>query len=391
MRISLKILLYKQKTYSDGTHPIVLQYITNRKVRRKVLARCKHDDWDPAKNRLKSKVPNAIRINHYLNEEYVKAEHDLYDIKSGDKVVSSIFKATTEITLQEAFNAELTRLQKEFKSGYYDKMLAIQKQIPDKSILVSDIDERWFEKMIINLTNAGNNGNTIKKKIKLIRGMILRYSEKGVSKEVKSVTVPTQKPLKQKLSPQEFDALVNLKLPEDDLLTATRDIFLMQVYLRGIRVGDLLQAYTDDFESGKYVYRADKTDKPQSIKLIPAATAIVDMYKGKHSRLFPFFTWEYDKKATKFDNERARLKHKEGCTTIINRYLKVLAKMAGIQKPLSSHIARHTFARMAIDKINNPMVTMELLGHSSLAVHQQYLNDIRKEDVLDQAADDIFG
>jgi integrase len=65
--------------------------------------------------------------------------------------------------------------------------------------------------------------------------------------------------------------------------------------------------------------------------------------------------------------------------------------MAGIQKPLSSHIARHTFARMAIDKINNPMVTMELLGHSSLAVHQQYLNDIRKEDVLDQAADDIFG
>jgi integrase/recombinase XerD len=53
-------------------------------------------------------------------------------------------------------------------------------------------------------------------------------------------------------------------------------------------------------------------------------------------------------------------------------------------------IARHTFARIAIDKINNPMVTMELLGNSSLAVHQQYLNDICKDDVLDAAADDIF-
>lgn len=64
--------------------------------------------------------------------------------------------------------------------------------------------------------------------------------------------------------------------------------------------------------------------------------------------------------------------------------------MTGIFKPLSSHVARHTFARMAIDKINNPMITMELLGHTSLAIHQQYLNDIRRDDILDQAADDIF-
>jgi integrase len=49
---------------------------------------------------------------------------------------------------------------------------------------------------------------------------------------------------------------------------------------------------------------------------------------------------------------------------------------AGIDKPLSSHIARHTFARMAIDKVNNPMITMSLLGHTSLAVHQQYLKDV---------------
>lgn len=176
MRISLKILLYTPKTYSDGTHPIVLQYIYNRKVKRKVLARCKPDNWDANKNRVKAKTPNATRINHYLNEEYVKAEHDLYDIKSVDKAVSSIFSPNSSITLQEAFDAELVRLEKEYKSGYYDKMLAIQKQIADKTILVSDIDERWFEKFIASLSTPSeedkraNNGNTIKKKIKLIRG-----------------------------------------------------------------------------------------------------------------------------------------------------------------------------------------------------------------------------
>lgn len=64
--------------------------------------------------------------------------------------------------------------------------------------------------------------------------------------------------------------------------------------------------------------------------------------------------------------------------------------MAGIDKSLSSHIARHTFARMAIDKVNNPMITMNLLGHTSLAVHQQYLKDVRNEEVLDDVTDEIF-
>jgi integrase/recombinase XerD len=391
MQISLKILLYTQKTYASGEHPIMLQYIHNRKIKRKVIARCKAEDWDFKKNRLKAKTPNATRINHFLNEEYVKAEHDLYDIKSGDKLVSSIFTNKCTVTLQVAFDAELIRLEKEYKSGYYDKMLAIQKQIGDKSILVSDIDERWFDKMISIMSEKGNNGNTIKKKIKLIRGILLRYSDKGVSKEIKAVTVPTQKPLKQKLNAAEVAALVAINLPPNDLVTATRDLFLMQIYLRGIRVGDLLQAYSDDFKDGKFTYKAEKTEKALTIKLIPQAVEIVERYAGKHARLFPFFTWVPDKKLNKFDNDRARLKHKEVCTAMINRYLKVLAVMAGIKKPLSSHIARHTFARMAIDKINNPMVTMELLGHSSLSVHQQYLNDIRKEDVLDDAADDIFG
>lgn len=391
MQISLKILFYKQKMYSDGTHPVMLQYILNRKVKRKVLTRCKSEDWDDTKNRVKTKVQNSARINHFINSEYVKAEHDLYDIKSGDKLPSDIFGSKTKITLQQAFDQELIRLENEFKSGYYDKMLAIQKQIPNKSILISDIDERWFKKMISDLEVAGNNGATIKKKIKLIRGMIGRYSEVGISKEIKSVTVPTQKPLRQKLTAEEVDLLIKLKLPPGDILEAVRDLFLLQIYLRGIRVGDILQAHTKDFMDGKFSYKADKTDKLNTIKLIPKALEIVERYKGHHPRLFPFFRWQPDKKISAFQNERNRLKHKELCTTVVNKHLKVLAEMAGITKPLSSHIARHTFARMAIDKINNPMVTMELLGHSSLAVHQAYLNDIRKDDMLDAAADDIFG
>ncbi|RQO79112.1 hypothetical protein DBR40_05175 [Pedobacter sp. KBW01] len=390
MKASVRLHLYTSKTYKDNCHPIVLQYIINGKVKRKVVARCQRDDWDQRNNKLKTKAKNSPRINAFLSDAFAKAERELYDVKEGLKTISEIFREEDSITLNDAMKLELKRMQEEFKSGYYDKILALQRQIKNKDIPIDQVDEKWFAKLISEQEAAGNMGSTIMRKIKLIRGLILRYSTKGVTKEVKAVRVVQNKSVKQKLNTLEMEALAKLDLPEEDLLRATRDLFLLQVYLRGVRVGDLLQAYAKDFVNGRYEYTADKTDKKQTIKLIPQAQAIVDHYSGKYERLFPFFTWKPAKGISAFNNDRARLKHKETCTTAINKYLKVLAVMAGIQKPLTSHIARHTFARMAIDKINNPMVTMELLGHSSLAVHQAYLNDIRKDDELDAAADDIF-
>jgi integrase/recombinase XerD len=390
MNVSLKLQLYTSKTYTDGTHPVILLYTIDGVRKKKVLLRCLEKDWDAKRLRVKVNVERAAYKNDYIATEYAKAEKDLYQLKNGEKLKSDLFKSTDKVTLDDAFNLELARLEREFKSGYYDKILAIRKQLPDTSIDIADIDEKWFARMIKVLSGLGNTNNTIKKKIKLIRGMILRYSHKGVTKEIKSVGIVTTKSVKQKLTTEELNRIEELPLPEGELITATRDLFIMQVYLRGIRVGDLLQATSTQFDNGVFHYVADKTEKPVSMELIPRAQEIVNRYHGKHPRLFPFFTWAPDKKLSKFENERNRLKHKEVCTTVINKYLKIIAGMAGIVKPVSSHIARHTFARMAIDKINNPMITMELLGHSSLAVHQQYLNDIRKDDVLNKAAKDIF-
>lgn len=390
MNASIKLHINLSKLNAAGAHPVYLRYIIDRKVKRKTIAHVKKSDWDFIKNQVKSKAQNADRINSFLNSEFAKAERELYDVKDGRKSISDIFQNEKSISLNDAMELELVRMEKEFKSGYFDKIKALQRQTKNKDIPINQVDEKWFARMISEMEANGNMGSTIMRKVKLIRGLILRYSSKGVTKEVKAVRVIQNKSVKQKLNASEMDRLASLELGDGDMLTATRDLFLLQVYLRGVRVGDLLQAYSKDFVNGRYEYKADKTDKVQTIKLISQAQEIVDNYTGKYDRLFPFFTWKPAKGISPFNNDRARLKHKETCTTVVNKYLKVLAVMAGIQKPLTSHIARHTFARMAIDKINNPMITMELLGHSSLAVHQAYLNDIRKDDVLDAAADDIF-
>jgi integrase/recombinase XerD len=395
MSISLKLLLYKSKTYSDGKHPIMLQYIIDRKVVRKVLYKCYAEEWDSKNNRIKAKVPNSAYANNFIAEKYAAAEQDLFDLKTGATSSQNLFVQKKAMTLEHAFEKEEIRLKAEMKVGSYNKVNGFRKQLAEytniSSLLLDHMDIYWFEKFARHLKNLGNNGETAQKKVKTIRAIVIRYADTAISADLRKFRLATKKAIKQKLTPTEVSNIIGLDLDEGSLIAATRDLFILQVYLRGVRVGDILQASADQFQQGVFTYTDDKTGKTTSMKIIPPAQAIIDRYTGKHQRLFPFFKWTANRKLDKFQNKAARMVEKGICTAVVNKYLKQIAKMAGIEKPLSSHIARHTFARMAIDKINNPMITMELLGHSSLAIHQGYLNDLRKDDVLDQAADDIFG
>ena len=395
IQITLNLNLFKGKTYSDGSHPIMLKYNYSGKTKGKVISRCLPDHWDQKSRRLKLKAPNATVKNLFITEQYLEAEALLYDIKAGHKTVNDIFKPVAPITLAQAIDEDCKRLKDEMKVTACVRLKSFRKHLATEydieRLPLKHMDLDWFKGFVSKLKKKGNIGSTAQKTFKTVRALLIRYSTEPVDHGLKSFKVPALKTVKAKLTAEELAAIENLQLPDGEMITAARDIFLMQVYLRGIRIGDLLQAYARDFADGSFRYIADKTGKGASIKLIPKAVAIFEKYNGLHDRLFPFFIWNPNNKLSEFDNEHARIKHKHACTSIVNRHLKDIGSKISLNKPLTTHIARHTFARMAIDKINNPMVTMDLLGHSSLAVHQGYLKDIRNDEVLDQAAGEIFG
>ena len=52
--------------------------------------------------------------------------------------------------------------------------------------------------------------------------------------------------------------------------------------------------------------------------------------------------------------------------------MKEIAKRVKIQKNISTHTARHTFAYLMVAKNVNPFIMKELLGHSDIRVTQIY-------------------
>ncbi|MDB4539451.1 tyrosine-type recombinase/integrase [Saprospiraceae bacterium] len=76
-------------------------------------------------------------------------------------------------------------------------------------------------------------------------------------------------------------------------------------------------------------------------------------------------------------------------TTKINELLKNIASKAGIDKRLTSHVARHSFAEIARVKGVPLYDISKALGHSSLAITEQYLSSF-DENSLQNAMDMIF-
>jgi len=52
----------------------------------------------------------------------------------------------------------------------------------------------------------------------------------------------------------------------------------------------------------------------------------------------------------------------------------MLAEMAGIDKHLTFHVARHTCASLLADISSNPFLIMEILGHADIQTSMGYIH-----------------
>ncbi|WP_290380744.1 tyrosine-type recombinase/integrase, partial [uncultured Duncaniella sp.] len=89
---------------------------------------------------------------------------------------------------------------------------------------------------------------------------------------------------------------------------------------------------------------------------------------------------EYAGYVTQADKDRMRpeLRHKmyqdiSSKNALINKYLKKIAEKAEIEKPLSMHISRHSFAHIAQESGAESSAIKNILGHSNLATTERYM------------------
>ncbi|GAB3910326.1 site-specific integrase [Mucilaginibacter ginsenosidivorans] len=142
-------------------------------------------------------------------------------------------------------------------------------------------------------------------------------------------------------------------------LNLVKDIFIFSCYtgLAYIDTGNLKQGQIRNGIDGQkwIITKRQKTDTPQRIPLLAPALEIIEKYKD-HPRCMqkgyalPILT-----------NQK------------MNAYLKEIADVCGIEKKLTFHIARHTFATTVTLCNGVPIETVSsMLGHKRLTQTQHY-------------------
>ncbi len=378
-------------------------------------------------NWIKTRDPEAAKKNETLAKELDEVKQAYSDIIEAKEVVTphrvkakveegpvatSFMEFVREHNESLHANGQI-RYWKQFRD-LYNKLELFRKKRRMPDILFVDLTVRFldkFEQFLQQIPNQKDsdkklNRNTILNNMKRFRTLTRKAVKHGYLSVDKDPFLnyefhwlPTTK---DKLESDEIDRIIKLDLEEGSMLWHARNCFLFSYYCAGIRVGDLIQLRWRNVEGGRVAYQMGKNHKMRDNILVPQARAILDSYdheeKQRDDYIFPLLTNNkpYAKYVTQNEKDTMSVELKttlfndiSAKTALLNKYLKQIAEIAGIDKHMSFHVSRHSFARLAKEKRTDSGVVQGLLAHSSLKTTEGYMGQFDTS-VEDAALTRIF-
>jgi integrase/recombinase XerD len=383
----------------EGLYEVYLRITQNRKHKRIKLIgisvkkadfnrKAKYGKW------IRTKNPDHKKLNDSLKSEIKKAEDNfkelekkkqslsLYSIKQ--KIINPNSQSFYDYARKEyEYYKTSTKYSysfvKHFNSIIFNKMKTFTdlKGLPD--LLFSDLTLGFLKEYESYLTKLGNKTNTIHKNMGFIKALINDAIEESLIKpedspflhyKLKKTSVN-----KDKLSREEIQKIEELALPGGTLIDHSRNMFLFSFYMAGIRASDCIKLQWRNVIEGRLIYYMDKNEKPVNLKIGTKAEDILSRYRKPDSKpndfIFPLLDSRRD-----FSDRIILFNQVSSKNALINKYLRKIAKHddVKIEKKLSFHISRHSFASLAKNEmgISTDKIS-ELLNHSSPSVTKAYL------------------
>jgi site-specific recombinase XerD len=389
---TLTFLLQEKKLKKDGNAPIYLR-ITINGTRSEVSTKVDiaPSKWDSKKELIKGKEPLTIRLNQELQNfklkvydvlEQVKIQR--YDITANNLKLGLSGELFQNHTLKQVYALFIENLENRVGTNYSPASLEINKTTYDHLIEFLDQEgkaqlkpEEFNNQQFLKFENflkskKQNSHNTVYKKIERVKAVFkwayeMDYIEKDHSKKFK---IKKQKKEIIFLTQEELDRLKAVKPIER--LAIIRDAFLFICYT-GLAFNEIERLSEENLSkniAGGYgiIMTRQKTSRNiPEIPLLPMALDLISKYKNHPKRIL-------EKKLFPIPANQN-----------FNGYLKELAALANIDKPVSAHTARKTFATTI--GLRNGMsmeVVSKALGHSNIRITQESYADLQNDRIREE-------
>ncbi len=371
-----RVFLNKRYKSKDDTYPLVIRLILGRK--QKLIPtgfKIKESQW--ADNAVR-KHPDAAIINSKIDDllstvrRYISS-HTIYNL-------DDVFKKETGNSFTGYLIHRASQYKDEGKYTMYRKTERLATEVKESlgEITFEDITQDHLRKLNIYLKE--NHQNTRENKFAKLRQLFEKAIQEGRARHpnpFKQFTIGKVPTKKEKLTEAEIKALESVELPDDQTRMA-RDLFMFAYYSKGVRFENCITAKRSDIKNGRIYFKINKGKAFLSVQIHPKLQAIIDRYSGPF--LFPYLKEDLPL------GEEKRRKALDIINTMVNRNLKIAAGIAKIQKHVTMHISRHSFAFHMKQKSGNISAIKDSLGHSSTLITERYLQALDDESLDKEVA-----
>ena len=287
----------------------------------------------------------------------------------------SVFKFMEELIVSfEASNRLGTA--RNYKAAY-NSFRAFARQ----DLLLTEITESLVQEYDAWLRQKKVTRNTISFYMRILRSVFNKAVSCDLAVQCKpfgAVYTGVDKTGKRSVSEEVIRRLHSLDLSKHISLIFARDLFLFSFYMRGISFVDLAYLKKSNVQDGVIRYTRRKTGSRMNIRLEPCMKEIIARYALQTEDtpfIFPIIFSTNDKRS--YEQYRNALSY-------YNKSLKQLSSLLNLVNPLTSYVARHTWATMARDK-NIPISVISAgMGHRSEQITRIYLDSLDTS-IIDEA------
>jgi integrase/recombinase XerD len=391
-------LVLRKKPNKEGKLPLTLRITKDRKSSFIYLGyHLNEDEWDDTKQRVKKSHPNSVRLNNLILKKLAEANDHSIELETTKSYVSaSAVKQKVKPSAGSTFFAQAEVWQERLKeAGKYNQYTADKprikhfKEFLKQDIAFADITVAMLERFKAHLQTKHNHSErSAVNHIVMIRSVFSHAIKEEVidpkyypfGKGKMKIKFPESSKIG--LTQDEITRLENV--PLEGTLDHVRNLWLFSYYFAGMRISDLLRLKWSDFQDDRLHYEMGKNSKSGSLKVPDKAIKIIEHYKAfqenKNDMVFP------ELKGVDLSDKFITQRTIAFKTSAIDKHLKTqVAPLIGTDKKLTMHLARHSFAQVASDKIP-VQILQKLYRHSSILTTMGYQSNFttqQTDDALD--------
>jgi len=380
----------------------MLRVTKNRK--RKYLSlgiSCPVNLWDGSNNCPKKGHPNKLQIEKIIANKISDYKDKMLDNQgseldyTSESLVKSIESSVATRSVFQYFKDVLAQLEISKSIGnakvYRHTFSILKKHTNEKDLLFSEMNYSFLLKFENYLRSKDISETSLSVHFRTLRSLFNMAIKEGIAKDkdypfkqykVSKFDTSTSK---RALTKDDIQAIAALKIDDKSPQFEPRHYFLFSYYGQGINFVDIAALKWSHIIGNRVFYTRAKTGKHINFVLLEPAQQIIEYWrpvtgKDKDNYIFPILNKEKHKTQIQIYNRVHKV------ITMVNKELKELGKQAKIETPITTYVARHTFATVLKLKGVSIAVISEAMGHKTEEITHTYLKSFENE-VIDKAAE----